>query len=65
MDNVAVELGSPGESGVSVGDEVVLVGASGEQRILVEELAGLLDTINYEVTCGISGRVPREPAGSK
>ena len=65
MDNVAVDLGSPGQSGVSVGDEVVLVGRSGEDRILVEELAELLGTINYEVTCGISGRVPREPVGAE
>ena len=65
MDNVAVDLGSPGQSGISVGDEVVLVGRSGEGRILVEELAELLGTINYEVTCGISGRVPREPVGGE
>lgn len=63
MDNVAVDLGPPGVSGVGIGDEVVLVGESGGERILVEELAGMLDTINYEVTCGISGRVPREPVG--
>ena len=65
MDNVAVDLGSPGQSGISVGDEVVLVGRSGEDRILVEELAELLGTINYEVTCGLSARVPRESVGAE
>lgn len=65
MDNVAIDLGAPGSSGISVGDEVVLIGTSGEERILVEELARLLETINYEVTCGISGRVPREPVESR
>jgi alanine racemase len=41
------------------GDEVVLIGEQGGQRITVEEVAGMLDTINYEVTCMISHRVPR------
>ena len=30
------------------------------ERILAEEVAKRLETINYEVTCGISQRVPRE-----
>jgi len=37
----------------------VLIGAQGEERILCEEVAARLDTINYEVTCGLSARVPR------
>ncbi|MFM9076669.1 MAG: alanine racemase [Solirubrobacterales bacterium] len=65
MDNVAVDLGPPGEAEVGIGDEVVLIGRDGEERILAEDLAGLLDTINYEVTCGLSARVPREAAGSR
>ena len=63
MDNVAVDLGDPGGSGVGIGDEVVLVGQVGDERILAEELADILGTINYEVTCGISARVPRETVG--
>ncbi|MFM9054757.1 MAG: alanine racemase C-terminal domain-containing protein [Solirubrobacterales bacterium] len=43
----------------------MLIGRDGEERILAEDLAGLLDTINYEVTCGLSARVPREAAGSR
>jgi alanine racemase len=44
---------------VEPGAEAVLIGAQGEERILAEEVADRLDTINYEVTCGISSRVPR------
>jgi alanine racemase len=56
MDNTTVEVG---ESGVEPGDTAVLIGGEGEQRVLAEELARLLGTINYEVTCGISPRVRR------
>lgn len=58
MDNVTVDLGA--ETDVSVGDEAVLIGRQGEERILCEEVARRLDTINYEVTCGLSARVRRE-----
>jgi alanine racemase len=37
----------------------VLIGVQGAERILAEEWARRLGTINYEVTCGISARVPR------
>jgi alanine racemase len=57
MDNVTIELGA--ETEVEPGDEAVLIGAQGEDAILAEEVAARLDTINYEVTCGISARVPR------
>jgi alanine racemase len=57
MDNVTVDLG--GETDVSVGDEVVLIGRQGDERILAEEVARRLDTINYEITCGLSPRVRR------
>jgi alanine racemase len=57
MDNLTVDLG--GETDVSVGDEVVLIGRQGGERILAEEVARRLDTINYEITCGLSPRVRR------
>jgi alanine racemase len=57
MDNVTVDLGE--EPDASVGDEVVLIGRQGEERILAEEVARRLGTINYEVTCGLSPRVRR------
>jgi alanine racemase len=58
MDNVTIDLG-PG-SEVVPGDEAVLIGPQGEEEIRAEELAARLGTINYEITCGISARVPRE-----
>jgi alanine racemase len=57
MDNITIELGA--ETGVEPGARAVLIGAQGDERILTEEVARRLDTINYEVTCGISARVPR------
>jgi alanine racemase len=56
MDNITVDLG---DADVAPGAEAVLIGAQGGERILAEEWARRLDTINYEVTCGISARVPR------
>ena len=44
---------------VSVGDEVVLYGRQGDEVICVDEVARLLDTISYEVTCAVGWRVPR------
>mgnify|MGYP001168836800 CR=1 FL=1 len=45
---------------VKLGDEVVLLGNSGDDAITAEEIANLTGTINYEVLCSISKRVPRE-----
>lgn len=44
---------------VAVGDEVVLIGASGEQVIRVRNLSDILGTIPYEVTTALTERVPR------
>jgi alanine racemase len=60
MDNVTVDLGP--ETAVEPGEEAILIGRQGEEEILAEEVASKLETINYEVTCGISARVPRRPA---
>ena len=57
MDNITVDLGPQG--GVEPGAPAVLIGTQEGQRILCEELARRLGTINYEITCGISARVPR------
>jgi len=46
-------------SGVSLDDEVTLLGHEGELSITAEELGELAGTISYEITCGISNRVPR------
>ncbi len=45
--------------GVREGDEVVLIGSSGGERITAADLAEKTGTIPYEVLCGISARVPR------
>ena len=58
MDNVTIDWGP--DTDVAVGDEVVLIGAQGEERILAEEVARRLDTINYEVTCALTPRVRRQ-----
>jgi alanine racemase len=60
MDNITIDLGP--ETEVQPGDEAVLIGRQGEGQILAEEVAQRLDTINYEVTCAISARVPRRAA---
>lgn len=42
-----------------VGDEVVLIGEQGEERITAGELASLAGTINYEIVTALNGRIPR------
>jgi alanine racemase len=50
--------------GARVGDEVVLLGEQGGQKITADDLATLLGTINYEVPGLFSERVPRIGAGT-
>ena len=45
--------------GVKEGDTVTVFGSDGNEEITVDELADMLGTINYEIICGISKRVPR------
>ncbi len=45
---------------VKVNDEVILIGASDELKVLAEELAENTQTISYEITCGINRRVSRK-----
>jgi alanine racemase len=45
--------------GVQMDDQVILLGAEGDQRITAEEIGAAAGTISYEITCGISNRVPR------
>lgn len=53
MDQVLVAVPDPAEAGV--GDEVTLIGPG----VTADDLAGLLGTINYEITCMLGGRLPR------
>lgn len=45
---------------VACGDTVTLIGRCGDLEISAEEVARAADTISYEITCGIGGRVPRK-----
>jgi alanine racemase len=60
MDNITIDLGP--ETDVEQGAEAILIGSQGEDRVTAEEWAERLQTINYEITCGISARVPRREA---
>jgi alanine racemase len=44
---------------VREGDDVVLIGSQGSERISADDIAAMTGTIAYEVLCGISNRVPR------
>ncbi len=57
MDQTMIDVGHI--EGVTLGDEVVLIGKQGEGGIKCEELARLAGTIPYEIVCSISSRVPR------
>jgi alanine racemase len=65
MDQIMVDCG---DSEVRKGDDVVLIGSQegpdGVQTIRAEDWAARLDTIGYEIVCGISRRVPRVPRRS-
>ena len=56
MDQFMVDTGG---SAVKVGDEVVLIGYQGKNKITTEELARLSGTIPYEIVCGLGSRIPR------
>lgn len=57
MDQSMLDVGI--DADVHVGDEVVLIGPQGEQEITCEEVAALMGTITYEVTCLLTPRVTR------
>ncbi|MFA9556648.1 alanine racemase [Evansella sp. AB-rgal1] len=55
MDQMMISLPKP----VSIGTKVTLIGSQGKESISVDEIARRLQTINYEIPCVISYRVPR------
>lgn len=57
MDQCMISL--QGVSGAEIGDEVVLFGEQDGLVLPAEELAEKLGTVNYEIVCMISHRVPR------
>ena len=56
MDQLMVNCG---EIDMKIGDQAVLLGAQGDEVISANEIATRLDTIGYEIVCGVSARVPR------
>ncbi len=56
MDQLMLDAGTVP---VEVGDEVVLLGSQGDETVYASEWADLVDTIPYEIVCGIGPRVPR------
>lgn len=62
MDQIVVDVGPDGD--VAVGDEVVLLGPQGSDELTATELALLVDTIGYEITCAVSDRVTRHHVGA-
>lgn len=60
MDQILVDCG---QDEVRAGDEVVLIGVQGTERVTAEELGARVGTIGYEIVTAISERVPREYVG--
>lgn len=62
MDWTLTDVTDVGEA--CVDDEVILIGSDGKHAIVASDLARELGTIGYEITCGISKRIPRTYLGS-
>ena len=60
MDQLMIDVG---DNDVAIGDEAVLIGEQGDERIRVEHWADRLGTIGYEIVCGVSNRIPRVELG--
>ena len=56
MDRIMFDIGN---SNVKIGDKVVLLGNDKKQSVTAWDWAKILDTIPYEITCGIAKRLPR------
>lgn len=56
MDQLMIRL--PRE--FAIGDEVVFIGKSGKNYISAEDVASYSNTIQYEIICGLSDRIPRK-----
>lgn len=55
MDQCMISLPRP----LKTGEKVTLIGRDGNEAVTIDEIAGKLETINYEIPCIISARVPR------
>jgi alanine racemase len=59
MDMLMIDVTDVPAADAAVGGPVTLIGRDGAEQITVDELAGWAGTLNYEILCGISKRVPR------
>ena len=57
MDQLMVDVTALG--GVDIGEKAVIIGRQGNEEITIEELAAKTNTINYEIICMLSERIPR------
>lgn len=55
MDQLMIKL----DQYYDIGTKITLIGVQGDEEISADEVAGKLDTINYEIPCMITERVPR------
>ncbi len=57
MDQIMVDVTDIPD--VQLEDKVILIGRSGSEEITVDDMAAATGTINYEIVCGLSRRIPR------
>ena len=56
MDRIMFDIGN---DKIKINDDVILLGQKGKLKIDAWDWSKIINTIPYEVTCGISKRVPR------
>jgi len=56
MDRIMFDVNN---DNIKIGDKIILIGESKNQKITAMDWCEILDTIPYEITCGIGKRVPR------
>jgi alanine racemase len=59
MDMLMIDVTDVPQADVGLGAIVTLIGRDGDEQISVDDVAGWAGTLNYEILCGISKRVPR------
>lgn len=57
MDQIMVDVTDLDD--VKIGDEAVIIGKQGDEMISLEDFAAMNNTINYEIICSLSERIPR------
>jgi len=65
MDMLMIDVTDVPPADAGLGAAVTLIGRDGGEQITVDDLAGWAGTLNYEILCGISKRVPRIYTGGR